>query len=405
MRIIIPNYHIILIHFPLALLGIGLFAEVFSFLWRRSSFRQAGRWMILLGTLLLLPAATSGIFALADVAGRGQSADSWEDLKAGNGFQEIDWTLARNHIVLNSFGAVLALIAVVGWIGASDRWRSRLYFPGLLLLLIAMALLTSGAWHGGEMIFREGFGVSGRLGVLPEHLNPPTDLKTRIDEGISPMQIHLIFAGLVFAAAAAALGLSLRRSWTVDDLLVQRLPLEDAATQLSLPPALGNTDAPTLSIRPLLDDPGNATVVSAVAPRVPSARFWIVAALLALITITLGFYVGEYLQRDFKDRLHDAIAGIGKSEGRQGMHIIFGSTILLLTLVLGIIARWSPRKRLPLGLISGLLIVVMAGQVWFGILLLYDGGSGPWTHFKRPVIWELNGPPLPAATQPGGNVS
>ena len=42
-RLIIPNYHVILVHYPLALLAMGLLIEIFSFLWRRSSARAAGR--------------------------------------------------------------------------------------------------------------------------------------------------------------------------------------------------------------------------------------------------------------------------------------------------------------------------------------------------------------------------
>lgn len=49
-QFISPNWHVILIHYPLGLLAVGILIEFFSFLgWRRSGFRTAGRWMILLG--------------------------------------------------------------------------------------------------------------------------------------------------------------------------------------------------------------------------------------------------------------------------------------------------------------------------------------------------------------------
>jgi uncharacterized membrane protein len=64
---IIPNWHVILIHYPLALLTVGTLIEIFSFLWRRSGFRAAGRGMILIGALCAIPAATSGIYAARQV--------------------------------------------------------------------------------------------------------------------------------------------------------------------------------------------------------------------------------------------------------------------------------------------------------------------------------------------------
>ena len=34
-----PNWHVILIHYPLGLLVVGILIELFAFLWRRSGFR------------------------------------------------------------------------------------------------------------------------------------------------------------------------------------------------------------------------------------------------------------------------------------------------------------------------------------------------------------------------------
>src|SRR5690606_22379370 len=54
-EIISPNLHVVLMHTPLALLVIGTVIELFAFLWRESTFRTAGRWMILLGALAMIP--------------------------------------------------------------------------------------------------------------------------------------------------------------------------------------------------------------------------------------------------------------------------------------------------------------------------------------------------------------
>src|SRR5205814_1160949 len=62
-----PNLHVVLVHFPLALLLFGAVIELVApLLWRRSAFRAAGRWMILLGALTAAPTATAGLYALYD---------------------------------------------------------------------------------------------------------------------------------------------------------------------------------------------------------------------------------------------------------------------------------------------------------------------------------------------------
>src|SRR5579863_9208904 len=153
-RFIIPNFHVILIHVPLGLLGIGLLIEIFSFMWRRSSFRDAGRWMIILGALAMLPAATSGIFALLDVMNHGgQQGHSWIDLKAASGFSPHDWELAKDHFILTGAATLLALLAVLAYMSASDRGRRRVYPAAMIALIAAMGMMTAGAWHGGEMIY------------------------------------------------------------------------------------------------------------------------------------------------------------------------------------------------------------------------------------------------------------
>ena len=86
---ITPNWHAVLVHAPLGLLSVGIFIEVFSFLWRRSTVRTAGRWMVLLGAITAVPALTSGIYAYRDAMSPMTNVkdvvfqDSWHDLLDG----------------------------------------------------------------------------------------------------------------------------------------------------------------------------------------------------------------------------------------------------------------------------------------------------------------------------------
>jgi uncharacterized membrane protein len=383
-RIVIPNYHVILIHFPLGLLGIGLLIELLSFLWKKSSFHLAGRWMILLGTLALAPLVTSGIFALYDVATHGaDDGDTWAQVKIDSHFADTDWHLVRNHILRGAIGSGIALVAVCGWIAACDPNRRRFYWPVLIALLAAMGLITSAAWHGGEMVFRQGFGVAGKLDIA--EANPTADdpnavmsFKDKFDTAISPMQIHLILAGLVVAGAMATMALSIRR--TQESVSVPPPPVADGIqTQFAQNP----TDL--LAPLPKVDPPALST----------PGRFWLLVAALTLATIILGFYVGDFLIWpkiiDTRHLQHAFTNLQTPGRRRMGLHIIFGTLILVISLLLAIQARWKPAQRMMVGIFSSTLALVIAAQIWMGILLLYDSDRGSVAHFNPPPAPPISG--------------
>src|SRR5206468_5659613 len=120
-----------------------------SFMWRRSSIRLAARWMILLGALLMLPAATSGIFALHDV-----QRQSVSDMPA-----ERAAYLSRHVWVMGS-ATILGILCAVAGLGASDRMREKLRWILISGLLATVGMMVYGAWFGGETIYRQGTSVS-----------------------------------------------------------------------------------------------------------------------------------------------------------------------------------------------------------------------------------------------------
>ena len=216
-KFLIPNFHVILIHFPLALLGAGVAIELFSFMWRRSSFRQAGQWMIVIGTLAAIPAVTSGLYAFRNVMGHGSEFDSMVEYQTASGFTDADWHFMRNHIILNSIATGVALIAVVAWLAGSDRWRKLMRIPDSV---------PAGRCHGvhdpGGMARRRD-GVSPRVcGAGPTVRPPgpgdpsPRTSQEKIEYFAPEGEVHLLMAGIVFAVAAVALGLSIRRALTTE---------------------------------------------------------------------------------------------------------------------------------------------------------------------------------------------
>ncbi len=396
-RLIDPNMHVVLIHLPLGLLGLGVLIELFSFLWRGTSIHLAARWMILLGTLGLLPAGTSGIYALADVMTHGRDgSDSWLQLKEDAGLSGPEWEQAKDHMLWNSVGTGLALLAVMTWLGASDKGRRVLYPFSLGALVWALAIITVSAWHGGELVFRHGFGVEGVRGVLQGDEIAGSSFRDHVDTSLSILQLHLVGAGLVFAAVFGAMGCATRRARRFAAIAAPR-PVQQAADTMSASaPAIvpdRSKEIPLASWQP--PRPGAKIAPPPAAVILPASRLWLLAVVLALGTAALGLWSAELFVRPgflSWDSLRTAIHQIADSgERRVGLHIVMGGAIVLIALFLALVVRAVPRGRVALSFGGILLILLMAGQTYSGVLMLFDGDGGPITRFKDEL--PVGGPP------------
>jgi hypothetical protein len=124
--------------------------------------------------------------------------------------------------------------------------------------------------------------------------------------------------------------------------------------------------------------PGSAARLDVIdRSRVPSARFWLLAALFALLTAALGWWLlaGHEGVQNMLD-----VAGMWNGQikiyPRRMFHAIAGVSILLLSLLLSVIAAVAPRNRGLIFVVSLLLIAAVAAQVWLGILMLWDTHEG-----------------------------
>lgn len=120
--------------------------------------------MILIGALGSIPAATTGMFA-ARQAMRVSDDATLSQLKQKAAFTAEQWELLRHHIQLNGSAAVLLGVLVITWLGASDQLRRSAHLAYLLALLIAVGLISAGAWHGGEMVYTNDIGTPGEGGL------------------------------------------------------------------------------------------------------------------------------------------------------------------------------------------------------------------------------------------------
>jgi uncharacterized membrane protein len=390
-----PNLHVVLLHFPLALLVCGTFIELFAFLWRKSSFHVAGRWMILLGALCGIPTALSGAYALKDVARMNATAahgnTTWNELVKASPLGDEQWEMLRDHLQLELAAVILAVLVAISWLAFSDRWRTRMQVPYVIVLLISVGLAAAGAWHGGEAVYAYGVGVSvnqSAAHALETHelatTGPTTEFATsspattssmenslakiqhEVDVFVPPVQMHVILAGTTVAIALAALGLSIRK-------ITQPLPppqVDHIAAALGSPESVlsGETQDP------MVEHPELAGV------RLPCGRFWMLAFVAALLTAVVGDYMLAASAHTWS--LNDLWNGFIKDHIRRAAHVITGGSLVLLPLILAALARWAPRQKWLLTIFVLLLLVAVGFQVWVGILLLFDTHLGPLSGFN-----------------------
>jgi uncharacterized membrane protein len=376
-ELIAPNLHVALIHYPLAMLAVGVLTELFGFLWPRSTVRTAGRWMILIGALSAIPAAFSGIYALRAVARVDMGIDHpWADVRAASPVlsDPAVWHALRNHTLYQSIATGVAVLAAVVYLGAGDAARRALQAPVMALLVLSIGGMMAGAWLGGEAIYKHGTGVDRGWPPTPADAAAPSP--TRIEQLFPPVELHVVLAGVTVAIAVAAIGLSFRRLAMSVAPPVSTHHEDYAATDLAR------------SFNPNLE-------VTAVVPPLPAGRFWLLAFAVAAATSLGGWFVlarsadvlaqahGHYqrvpqlLWKQVKPEPPDKV-------NRLLMHLAVGGTIIVVPLLLAALARWAPRQRVLLAALTLVLVVAVAAQVWFGVLLLYDTPDGPLHHFNPP---------------------
>ena len=374
MHFLNPNYHVILIHYPLGVFMLGLTIEVFSFLWRDSSVRTAARWMILLGGLATLPAATSGIYALSD---------------AVNGTH---WTargehMLRMHTWLQSIATLLATLAAVFALAASDSWRRRFHLVALGIFAACGGLMVVGSWYGGESVYTQG--VSVREEAESPDTKPAKVPERNLEETITfylgePVQMHMIGAGVMFALAMASLGLSIRKITAEypDSIHFPPVP-ETSSAEASEPPLMGvhmGGESPQPQFAPPGDLPEEQFV--------PAGRFWLIAALLAVCTAAGGYWIwaDQSSEWAFHRFWNEVMVTKGRlNYDRSAVHVWVGVSLIVLPLVLAALARWAPRQKSVLAVFASLLVLAIAFQVFLGVLLQFDGGSGPIYRWSNPT--------------------
>jgi uncharacterized membrane protein len=142
---LLPGWHPIVVHFPLALIVTATCLLVAARLLRRESsvavIATVGTWNLCLG-------AVAAVFALATGLG------AVLDLNVGTAAREA----ISVHLRWGVFTA-LALVLLAVWRGAGQAQQSRPSWIFLVVLLAATAALVVTGYHGGQNVYRFGVGV------------------------------------------------------------------------------------------------------------------------------------------------------------------------------------------------------------------------------------------------------
>jgi uncharacterized membrane protein len=378
-----PNWHVILIHYPLGVFMLGMLLEIVLLVFRHhGSIRTAARWMIVIGALSTLPAAYAGLYAMGDVVRRSAPSVTddvpWRAVAAASTLTQYQWDMLKSHVWSNGGAAVLACLCVTIGVGCSNGMRKTLYPLFLLVLLAAAGGMARGAWYGGEMVYREGVAV--KFPDKPEVQTTTTAAATtkpsaRLEHYVNPLQAHVTLAGVAAAMGLLGIGLSMRAVATSPHWLDPELARTGLAPMPN--PQRGGADDMAM-IRSFLP----SVQVTGEVENVPAGKFWLLTFLVAALASLCGWWVLGTEHQTFKPAdLWTLVTTQGVT--RRLAHVIAAASIIMLPLFMALLARFARRSRFMIGIFSMLLIAALAAQVWLGILLLLDQphvspGAGPW---------------------------
>jgi uncharacterized membrane protein len=399
-----PNWHVVLIHYPIALLTVGLIVEIISMFKPRSGLRAGGRWMIGIGAMLALPAFTTGLYAMRDVVTvESTEMESWHEVASKSQWTPQQWQYMTRHIWLNAAATGLGVLMVFAWLSSPDLRRRKLYWFCLLVLIATVTLVGIGAWYGGEAVYRYGTGVA-RL-----HPNPEGEMNKGVDYWAPPLQVHLLFAGLVIASAVVGMALMFRK-WEKPVVEGMGEVLNERRERPTDPIADDPARDRHATVRASLGAYGEEDVALRVPPKVHPGWFYLAASVLAITTACFGYWEtmkGNTFRETFsKDNFSSNLNLLKEPDHRRLLlHVVLAVGIIILPVLLGLFGRLARSARTISLILAFLLVFAIGAQIWMGVLLLYDGDEGSLFRFNRAPVQSRAEPEKaeihnPAATRP-----
>ncbi len=143
------HLHPMIVHFPIALLIVGLLADAAGLFSKKDFFSNAGFYLLILGTIGVVAAYLSGDLAGDGVTEAGPLKQALETHEAA----------AKLSILLISIAALVRIAFMV-----IKRYTGSLKWIAFGLFLIGVLSIARTGYYGGELVYKHAAGVQFNLG-------------------------------------------------------------------------------------------------------------------------------------------------------------------------------------------------------------------------------------------------
>lgn len=145
----LTHIHPMLVHFPIALLIVGILAEVVGLALKKKFFSDAAFLLLILGAAGAVAAVLSGSNAAEGIEEAGTLKQAVE---AHEGAAELAMWLT---VIAASFRTALFVM---------KKHKGALQYVSAVLFLIAVLAVARAGYYGGELVFKHAAGVTFQLG-------------------------------------------------------------------------------------------------------------------------------------------------------------------------------------------------------------------------------------------------
>jgi len=136
------NIHPLIVHFPIAFLNGFFIMELLGFILKKEDLRTAATWMLYLGALGAIAAVSAGLWAAYTVP----HTDKEHEIMADH-----------RNLMLTVLG--LAIVLSIWRFRVKGVFSFKWQVLHLVLALVTLGVMASGADHGGLMVYKYGVAV------------------------------------------------------------------------------------------------------------------------------------------------------------------------------------------------------------------------------------------------------